>query len=89
MAVEETKEAKVAVADKAEVATTTAGEMTTGILLDLMEGQSTPTLPISLITTNGSIYLRKLGNNSFSYAENTGIEKGQGIMLMTREVNVG
>ena len=89
MAEEETEEAKVAVADEAGAATTTAGEMLTGMLLDLIGGQSTFILPISSRMTNGLKYLRRLGNNLFSYAESIGIRKGQEIMIMTREINPG
>ena len=79
----------MAVVDKAE-AVTTAGEMMTGMLLALMEEQSTFTLLISLIMTNGLTYQRKLASNLFNYAGNTGIERGPEIgMTMTKVIGQG
>ena len=88
VAVGETEEAKVAVADKAEAATITAGEMTTGMSLALMEGRSMSTLPTSLSTTNGLTYQQKLDNNSSNYAERTGIEKGQETTITTKAISL-
>ena len=88
MAVGETEEVKVAVVDKAEVATTTAGEMMTRMSLALMEGPSMYTLPTTSKTTNGLTYQRKLDNNLSNYTESTGIERGQETTITTKVINL-